>query len=401
MTTSFESRIAELLNEQATGEQPPARVSVGAAIRRGNSRLRWQRAGIASLAGAPALAASAVVAIALIGGISLGGHPAAGKPGTGRLGAASAPPVSQATRTGSLRVLYTDARFGWLPAGEKVTSGFESDKYALMNISGGKGNRVSEWSLEIYAGGMCAVHGSAKLVCQDGLYRLASRAVSINGHEAFWSMPRGHQTSWTGEHQEIIWEYAPGAWATFESPGCCSAMANRQPVQTLLRIAGRISFGPAGSEPIRFDFQLTDVPSFWRVSQLSYGAHDGSMLANFLQLTAPPHPRMQVNINVSPGGTGNAYYCGRLAKHSVLRGHDVETSTNPPPMEGEASDTYGLCANDVGGLAFDITTSDLASRAVTELFQHMRFLVPDPSADWVTNPISGRRRAYLSLQASR
>jgi hypothetical protein len=392
MTTSFESRIAELLNEQATGEQPPARVSVGAAIRRGNSRLRLQRARRVGLVGAPALAASAVIAIALIDTVPLGGHPAAGKPGGGRQSAASAPPVSQATRTGSLPLLNTDARFGWLPAGEKVTSGDESDNYADMNITGGKGNRVSEWSLEIYPAGICAVHGSAKLICQDGpsLYRLASRAVSINGLEAFWSMPRGHQTSWTGEHQEIIWEYAPGAWATFESPGCCSAVANRQPVATLLRIARGISFGPSGGAPIRFDFQLTDVPSDWRVSQLSYGARDGSMLANFLQVTALEHPRMQVNINVSPGGTGNAYYCGRPAKHSVLRGYDVETSTNPPSMEGEASDTYGLCASDVGGLAFDITTSDLASRAVTELFQHMRFLAPDTSADWVTNPISGR-----------
>jgi len=234
--------------------------------------------------------------------------------------------------------------------------------------------------------------GGVVRVARDGpsLYRLASRAVSINGHAAFWSMPRGHQTSWTGEHQEIIWEYAPGAWATFESPGCCSAVANRQPVATLLRIAREISFGPDRDALIRFDFQLTDVPSDWRVSQLSYGAHDGSMLANFLQVTALQHPRMQVYINVSPGGTGSAYYCGGPAKHSVLRGYDVETSTNPPPMAGEASDTYGLCANDVGSLAFDITTSDLRSRAVTELFRHMRFLVSDTSADWVTNPISGR-----------
>jgi hypothetical protein len=264
-----------------------------------------------------------------------------------------------------------------------------------MNIAGGRGNTVPEWSLEIYAAGMCALHGGAKLICQDGpsIYLLASRAVSINGraisingHEAFWSMPRGHQTSWTGEHQEIIWEYAPGAWATLESPGCCSTVANRQPVATLLRIARQISFGLDTGAPIRFDFQLTEVPGEWRVSQLSYQAHDGSMLANFLQLTTPQYPRMQVNINVLPGGTGNAIYCGGRARPSVLRGYGVETSTNPPSMKGQASHTYGLCANDVGGLAFDITTADLASHAVTDLFDHMRFLGPS-SADWVTNPI--------------
>jgi hypothetical protein len=230
-------------------------------------------------------------------------------------------------------------------------------------------------------------------------YPVRSRAVSINGHKAFWTTPNRHAAFWTGspkEHQEIIWEYAPGAWAVFESPSCCSAVANRQPVAMLLRIARGISFGPASGAPFRFDFQLTDVPSDWRVAGLvSYGSRDGSLLADALQVTALRNPRTQISIDVEHGGTGNADPCWSSAAgpthHTMLRGYDVETTTNPPSETG-APDAYELCAHDVGGLSFDITTSDHAARTPAELFQHMRFLGPNP-ADWVTNPISGRPRS--------
>jgi hypothetical protein len=371
VSTSFESRIAELLTEQATGEQPPARVSVGAAIRRGNSRLRRQRAGRAGLIGAPALAASGVVAIALIGALPLGGHAAAGK---------SAPQVSSAARPGSLPLLRTDARFGWLPAGEKVTSGYESDNVAYMNVTAGK---VFDWELMTWAAGYCVLGRSAneELVCQFGgsvapmRYPVRGRAPSIHGHAAFWTRS-GKQ------HRQIIWEYARGAWAALQ------VVYQHQPVATQLRTASGISFGPASGELFRFNFQLTDVPGDWRVGTVSYGAHDGSMLANDLQVTALQHPGTQINVNIMPGGTGNTASCWEPGKHTVLRGYDVQTNTNSPSETG-ASDVYELCARDVGGLSFDITTSEHAARKPAEMFQHMRFLGPNP-AEWVTNPISGR-----------
>jgi hypothetical protein len=382
MTTSFESRIAELLSEQATLEQPPARVSVGAAIRRGNSRLRRRRAGLAGVAPA-ALVASAVVAIALIGTVPLGSHQAGGKSGAGRQPAATAPPLSPAAGTGSLPLLHTDARFGWLPPGEQLRSGFQSSVMAYMNVEVG---RIFSWELRIWATGACVLGSRAgeELRCEFGWsYPVGGRAPSIHGHEAFWV---GHRA----QQQEIIWEYAPGAWAVFRSPSCCSAAANRQPVATLLQIARGVSFGPASGERLSFDFQLTDVPSDWRVSSVSYEASGGLLLADGAEVTGRQDPRTQMSITIMHGGTGNADPCWRSAagptKHTKLRGYDVETTTDPPSVPGWRSDTYQLCAPDVRGSSFLITAPDHPVVTPSELFDHMRFLGPS-SADWVTNPI--------------
>ncbi len=390
MTTRFETRLAELLNEQATREQPPARVTVSAAIRRGNSRLRWQRGGLVCAA---ALTGAAAISIALGGAVPFGGHLAARNSGTAHQAAASGPPA----QTGSLPVLRTDASFGWLPAGEHLTSGSESGKYALMNITAGKGNRVLEWTLTIWAPNLCALRGSVneELLCQFGggvapaNYRLDGRAPSMHGREAFWISDRNLR-------QEITWEYAPGAWAQLESPRCCSAVANRQPVAALLRVARGISFGPASGQPIRFDVQLTDVPSAWKVSDVGYGAKDGSLLGISADLTGDHGPRTGTSFDIMKGGVGNADPCWSSAasptKHTVLRGYDVQTTTNPVPPNSP-SEASELCAPDVHGIApdvtataVDITTGDDSGRTPAELFAHMRLLGTNP-ADWVTNPI--------------
>jgi hypothetical protein len=389
MTTRFETRLAELLNEQATRQQPPARVTVSAAIRRGNSRLRWQRSGLVC---ASALTAAVAVSIAMGGALPFGSHLTAQNSGTAPQAAASGRPA----QTGSLPVLRTDASFGWLPAGEKLTSGTESDKYALMNISSGKGNRVLEWTLTIWAPNLCALRGSVneELLCRYGggvapaNHRLDGHAPSMHGHEAFWISDR--------TLQEITWEYAPGAWAQFESPPCCSAEANRQPVAALLRIARGISFGPASGQRIRFDVQLTDVPSDWRLSDVGYGAKDGSLLGTSADLTGDHGPRTGTSFDLMKGGVGNADPCWSSAagptRRTVLRGYDVHTTTNPVPPSSP-SDAYELCAPDVQGIApdvtataIDITTGEDSGRTPAELFAHMRLLGTNP-ADWATNPI--------------
>jgi hypothetical protein len=390
MTVRFETRLAELLNEQATREQPPARVTVTAAIERGNSRLRWQRGGLVCTA---ALTGAAAVSIALGAPVPFVGHWTAQNSGTAHRAAASGP----SAQTGSLPVLRTDASFGWLPAGEHLTSGSESDKYALMNITAGKGNKVLEWTLTIWAPRLCALRGSVneELLCQFGAgvapanYRLDGRAPSMHGREAFWVSDRNSR-------QEITWEYAPGAWAQLESPPCCSAVANRQPVAALLRIAREISFGAASGQPIRFGVQLTDVPSAWKVRAVGYGAKDGSLLGTSADLTGDHGARTETGFDIMMGGAGNADPCWSSAssatKRIVLRGYDVQTTTNPVPPNNP-SQAYELCAPDVHGIApdttataIDITTGEDSGRTPAELFLHMRLLGTNP-ADWVTNPI--------------
>jgi hypothetical protein len=150
-------------------------------------------------------------------------------------------------------------------------------------------------------------------------------------------------------------------------------------------------FGPGTGELLRFDFQLTRAPSGWRVSEASYRVLDGRLLANGVQLNALHDPRAQISVDVDHGGTGNANPCWSSVagprKQAMLRGYNVETTTNPPSDSSGGADTYDLCANDVGGLSFSISTSDHAARSPAELFEHMRFLGPDP-ADWATRPVS-------------
>jgi hypothetical protein len=327
---------------------------------------------------APVTAALAVAGV--IAAITLAASSGNSPPTSPGASSGNPPPVSRAARTGSLPLLRTAARFGWLPAGEKLTSGYESDNVAYLNVTVG---RDFTWDLTTWAAGYCVLDGRAseELVCQFGggvapmSYPVRGRADSIHGHAAFWTR--------SPKHREIIWEYAPGAWAALQ------AVYQHQPAATQLRIASGLSFGPAGGEPFRFDFQLTGVPRDWRVSTVSYGAHDGSMLASGLEVTALQRPRTQINIDTMPGGTGNADPCWSSGpdptRHTRLRGYDVETTTNPPSVDGE-SDVHDLCANDVGGLSFSISTSEHAARTPTELFEHMRFLGPNP-ADWATYPI--------------
>jgi hypothetical protein len=298
-------------------------------------------------------------------------------------------PAPLAGRRGSLPVLRTGARFGWLPAGEQLRMGLESTTMTYMDVFEGK---VFDWELTTWATGTCAVRGSVtltkQLICSFGggvapaRYPVGGRAPSIQGHAAFWL---GSST----KHQEIIWEWAPGAWAVFQSPQCCSEAANQQPVATLLRIARAISFAPTGGEPFRFEFQLTDIPSGWQANMVDYWAHHGSLLANEVVLTSRQQPSTQVDIDTAPGGPGGTSQCpgtpAASTKHKVLRGYDVYTTTEPPSDPGWKSDTYQLCAPDVHDIAFYITTSLHAGRTAIQLFEHMRLLWP--AADWATSPI--------------
>ncbi len=381
MTATFEALLAELLDEQATQEQPPARVSVTAAIRRGNSLLRCQRAGLIAV---PALAASIVVAIALTGGVLFGGRPGLRTSRTGSEAAASGLPDSPGlppVQTGSLPVLGTDASFGWLPAGDQLRSGFASTTMAYMNIDAG---RDFSWELTTWAPGACALrNGDEEISCQPGgyapeNYRVGGSTAPIRGREAFW-------VDFPEQYQGLIWEYRAGAWAVFQTPN-----RHRQPVATLLRIARGISFGRAGGQPIRFDLQLTDVPSDWSVSSVSYAAKDGFLLANAVDLTGQHSLPTGTSIRIGKGGVGNADACwnsaARPTKHTVLRGYDVQTTTNPAADSHGGSDTHELCAPDVDGSSIDITTPTDSMRTPAELFEHMRLLETNP-ADWVTNPI--------------
>lgn len=372
MTTSFESHLAELLDELATGGEPLAHVSVAAAIQRGNSQLRWRRVGLAFAA--PALAAA--VAAALVGIVPLVVHQDGG----------SAPSAS--LRAGSLPVFRTDARFGWLPVGEHLMSGLQSPTMAYMNISAG---RTFSWELTVWAAGTCVLHSGAngKLICQFGggvapaTYALDGHAPSMHGRGAFWISDHNRQ-------QEISWEYATGAWAVFQSPSCCSKVANRQPDATLLRIARAISFGAASGEPLSFNFQLTDVPADWSVSSVGYEARSGSLVADGVELTGQHSPRVKISLDLSHAGAGNADPCWTSApgptRHTMLRGYAVETTTNPPSDSNGGLGQYQLCAPDAGGSGILVTTSDHAERTPSDLFEHMRFLGPK-AARWVTNPI--------------
>lgn len=376
MTTAFETRIAELLDQQAAQEQPPVRVSVDAAIQRGNSRLRWRWAG---LAGAPVLAAAAVLAIALAGIVPLGGHtprPAAGKSGAPKGSNGLAWTAAGPARARPLPVLTTGTSFGWLPAGDRFLSGNDNPAVHYMNIYAG---RTFTWQLARWAPGACTLTSArSRLSCSFGgdtgshWYLLAGAGPVIGGHQAFWA----HSGSVL--RQQIVWEYAPGAWA-----GLNVATRARQPVAALLRIAREISFGPASGQPLRFDFQLTDVPGSWRPGSVTYGARGGALLASQVQILGPKGDYGTPIVFIQKPSSCYFYPHGQSA-HAHLRGYDVVVTAMP--ADGGRLGFHQLCAPDVEGASVLISMNEIGVRTPAMIFEHMRFFGSNPAA-WVANPV--------------
>jgi hypothetical protein len=370
----LETKIRAVYEEMAATAQPPPRISIPAAHRRGRTRLRWRWAGAI---GAPVFAAAAVTAIA-VSAIPASGRGAAPP----RHAAPAAQQAHAAPKRFNLLVPY--ASFSRLPADESVATGGDTATSDYLNLYSGTHFR---WQLTLFAAGACQ-QAASTVSCSLGgsasqSFPLAARAPAVHGHPAFWA---GYCNS-----QCLIWQYAPGAWVELTN-----ASARAQSDRTVIQTASDARFG-SSTQPIKFAVQLSSMPPGWYLQSVFFVHKRGALLAteyNFCDAYSascvPLIFTVSAGKSVAVGGVdgiGVPDHCqvlppDSLTEYVVIHGFRVTASQNLgfPPQEN-------ACTADADGLWVDIgVTSSHPAITPVALFRRMRLLGSDP-AGWVTEPV--------------
>jgi hypothetical protein len=360
----LEADLRELFDRQASGEQPPFRVSTEQLLTDGRSRSRRRRviAGGTSL-----LVAAATLAVALTGA-HWAGRPAASPAHRDR---PAKPAQQRPSAPRSFDPLVPYASFGWLPPGFSV-SGISAARTVEFLAAVGPGQL--SWQVAIFTAGDCNL-AHAKLACRDLTSLLdppvTSRAPDINGLPAYW----GPST--------LIFQYARGGWATvtFHSPA------------NVLRMARHLIFG-AATRAIRFPTQLSGVSSGWGVKDVMFSYRtDGpaawsyNLARGAADLSAPyPDTDNIPSIMVQKASPDlRCYWTPGESTQTAIAGHQV-TVTRIPADHGPAE--QNLCAADADGLSVSVQiTGNHPVMDVTEVFAHLTLFGPDP-ANWTTKPIA-------------
>ena len=365
-----ETSVRGLLELAAASEEaPPSRVDVELARSRGRRRLRWRRA---SLAGASAAAVLAVLAGALAASGSGGAAP-------GRARVPEARGQVAAPRQFSLRTPY--AAFGWLPPGDSLDGGTLSPDNVYLTAGPG-----AAWALTVYTAGFCNLTSAQvlrqlgqgeqpQLTCANSaggtVYQITSvAAAQVDGHPAFW----------TADHAYLVWQYAGRAWAALAGPRSAAG-------STALQVAGKVSFGAAGS-PVEYPAQLVSMPAAWMLAYVHFSADAGVLRASQYSLTGPgvsvPAPFFTID-PATPGSSCYYYPDGQSARETI-NGYEVTINQIPAP-KGSVP-TQQVCAANADGLLVFVSTygSHASPNAISIFRSHLRLLGTNP-ADWTSEPM--------------
>jgi hypothetical protein len=382
--STLEATLRDHFEQMAGSEQPPGRVSIAAASRRGRTLLRWRRAW---LAGTPVLAASVVMAVGLTGALSRPDHvvgsqlmpdrsPTTNRPTLGHNVTQPAPPAPA-----RFSPLTPYASFGWLPAGELLASGGNGATADYLNADAGKHFTLQLWT---YAAGACQLVSASELSCKLGsqdtqFYPLAGRAPSVNGHRAFWlsagspARPR--------QHQAVVWQYASYGWAEL-----ASANSGHQPSEAVLRIAAHVIFGGRHQQPVEFAAQLSDVPRTWQATAGHFVVERGALLGQQFDFIARGSNPADLPSMTTSLGRGSCYFYpdGQSARR-LINGYRVVVNTIAA-ADGRPA-TNQVCVADADGLNVFISV-DGGHPVISPvtLFRHMKLLGTDP-ASWSVDPI--------------
>jgi hypothetical protein len=377
-----------LMERLSVTEQPPSRVDIPLARRRGARRLRRRRwaAGVA-----PLLAAAAVVAV-VAGTGALSGGDGPGKGGTH----AVSPRVSVRHR---FNPLAPYAAFGWLPKGDPRTAKSPSSTPTQLQLMAGSAAE-GQFSLTVWAPGTCNLgaaqvlaalrkHHHPLLNCaQDAdagwAATLSRTAPAVAGRPGFWF--EGHM---------LAWEYAPRAWATLY----VSRRGAPLPAATIVTVAAHVRYAATTAASVKFPYQFTGVPKSWRVMSVDWRATAaGLVTTNSKELgdqaaVGTPNGRVTGTIGqivVSPGKSKcwfDPHGSQRITLGAVKA---IYTLFRQPGVRSY----QGLCVPETDGLSvFFLVFRAPGSHAyplggATGVFlHHLRLLGPDP-ANWTTRPLS-------------
>ena len=263
----IESQLGALFNEIAQGEPAMSGVDTQLAHRRGRAAPAMRRPAGRSGLSTPVLAAAVAVIVAL----TVGAAPSRPAPG----------PATGTAAPREFNPLVPYLSFGWLPPGIKLVDG--DILRQVVSLDGArKIFDPRDWGLSVYAAGKCHLTAQARnLKCTSAAYGLTSkidgRAPVVRGHRAFWS---GYY---------LIWPYARGGWALLSAPFPAIPYKGPKRVPSIerqaVKIADNVRYG-AATPPLVFPFQLTGLPSNWRVSSVFYVPNAGDLQASRWALSA-------------------------------------------------------------------------------------------------------------------
>jgi len=355
---------------------------------RGSTLLRRRRWAIAA---APLLAAAAVAATVLgIGAITGTG----GGPGIKQI--PSARPVHH-----PFNPLAPYAAFGWLPKG--VPHYVNSPYSTLAQLQLAVGSPANgNFELTVWARGTCNLDAAQVradlrrqrhplLDCEDAKIgwaaNMSRRAPAVGGRPGFWF-----------DGRMLAWEYARHAWATLY----VSRRGTAIPAATIVKVAAHVRFAATAKPVVKFPFQLTGLPTSWRVISVAWRATvDGLLVSTSRELGSSttvgradgPVTGTIGYIAITPGKSKCPFFRGssegsskRVSLGGVTAIVTHFTASGAPPYQG-------LCIPEVDGLHVSFLEyqepgrTGFAFGGVTGVFtHHLRLLGPDP-VNWTTQPI--------------
>ena len=249
-----EDTVRTLLADVAATPEPPSRISVEAARTAGRRR-QWANRAIAS-AGVAAVAAVVVAGVVLVphfrsagtttgaAGAAAGTEPAAQT--TGVKPSAPAPAPAQ------FNPQVLAANFGWLPSfwNENGASITVTPTLTVVNLVHGQTLKVSArgwYPSDAEDGNFATVRGSFPGAATD------PKAPPVNGRPAYWD-----------NVNDLVWEYAPGAWAYLYGAGNVQASVGRALDEEM---ASKVQFGL--HQPVYFPFHFAHgLPAGWQVTEI-------------------------------------------------------------------------------------------------------------------------------------
>ena len=294
-----ENTLRTLLRSVADVEVPPAAVNLDLAIAGG----RRQRRRRVMVAASSALAVAAAVSV-FVATIVVANPRATVTPQTRATASpsASAPAMPMpATAPGRFNPLVPYAAFGWLPDGYALYAGTaQIVTTRSIQLVAAPADGAGQILLTVDVKGACTGSVPTSLTCTGTngstlRMRSFSAAPAVNGRPAYWAADK-----YVGGY--LVWQYAPGAWASLRAaqPGDAQAPpAAERPM--LRRMAAQIRYG-AGT-PIAFPFWLR-LPAGWTAGGSSFSQGSSGALLGTL-LVGPPGDPQAANLDVGPPVRGN------------------------------------------------------------------------------------------------
>ncbi|HEY3955432.1 MAG TPA: hypothetical protein VGM53_18835 [Streptosporangiaceae bacterium] len=288
-------------------------------------------------------------------------------------------------------------KFGWLPAGYRLTAGDTTD--AAMALVAQRSPRIF-LEADAFAAGRCHfTAGGAKLKCLSPALEgyaepVTGRAPAIGGHRAFWIGRVGCATC--AKHADrLAWQYASNGWADVTIPNLHDQPGRQYtPAQiaagkkSAVKVARKLQFA-AAQPPLVFPVQLTRLPASWKVGAVFYHPGNGLLRASRFSLITGTHglsadgglvfQKNRPAFDDMGPALNRGNYCG-TPPNKTINGYRVFVET--------VHNFQDLCAANADGLRLELGQRvQHPPISVVSLFaHHLRLLGANP-AHWTTKPI--------------